>query len=227
MSDEHGLPLLLVGASGLIGSAVIAMTAQHSDVPVVALARREMVFPRGARLEMVVADPADWHAAIVRARPAALAIALGTTLAAQGGDRRGFRAVDHDLVIAIARAARLAGTRQIILVSSAGADPESRNFYLSVKGEIETALIRMKFPRIDILRPGLLRGRRIGTPRRFERIGQIVAPLIDPFLRGQRATWRSVHARDVAAAILHLAARSGRGRHVHGSVDIRRLAREG
>jgi len=224
MSDR--VPLLLVGATGLVGSAVIAATATHPDVRLAALARREAVLPPGARLEMLVADPADWAAAIARARPDVVAIALGTTIAAQGGDRQAFRRVDHDLVLDVARAARGAGTRQVILVSSVGADPASRNFYLSVKGEVERDLTAMNFSRLDILRPGMLRGARGGAPRRAERLGQIVAPLIDPLLLGGLARYRSVHARQVAAAIIALAAQPGRGRHVHASVDIHRLARK-
>jgi uncharacterized protein YbjT (DUF2867 family) len=216
--------LLLVGATGLIGGAVIAATATRPALQLAALARREAVLPPGARLEMLVADPADWPAAIARARPEVIVIALGTTIAAQGGDRQAFRAVDHDLVIEVARAAREAGTRQVILVSSVGADPASRNFYLSVKGETEAALGRLNFARLDILRPGLLRGRRTGPPRRAERIGQIVAPLLDPLLPGRWSAFRSVHARTVAAAILALAGQSGLGRHVHFSTDIHRLA---
>jgi len=226
MSDGPRLPLLLVGATGLIGSAVIAATSARADVQLAALARREADLPAGARLEMLVADPADWPAAIARARPEVMVIALGTTIAAQGGDRQAFRAVDHDLVVDVARAARAAGTRQVILVSSVGADPAARNFYLSVKGETEAALNKLNFARFDILRPGLLRGRRTGAPRPAERIGQIVAPLIDPLLFGRWAAFRSVHARDVAAAILALAGRTGRGRHVHGTPDIHRLAHQ-
>jgi len=180
--------------------------------------------PAGARLEMVVADPADWPAAIARAQPDVLVIALGTTIAAEGGDRQAFRAVDLDLVLAVARAARAAGTRQAIVVSSVGADAASRNFYLSVKGETESALTALNFARLDILRPGLLRGHRRGAPRPAEAIGQIVAPLIDPLLLGSLAKYRSIRARDVAAAILALAQQPGRGRHVHATPDIHSLA---
>ncbi|WP_353226945.1 NAD(P)H-binding protein [Novosphingobium sp.] len=226
MSDCPPVPLLLVGATGLVGSAVIAATAHHHDVQLAALARREAALPSGARLEMLVADPAEWPLAITRARPAVLAIALGTTIAAEGGDRQAFRGVDHDLVLAVAKAARSAGTRQVILVSSVGADPDSRNFYLSVKGEAEAALNALNFPRFDILRPGLLRGARGGARRPVERMMQIIAPLIDPLLRGRWAAYRSVHAREMAAAILALAGAPGRGRHGHATPDIRRLARQ-
>ncbi|WP_428333993.1 NAD(P)H-binding protein [Novosphingobium sp.] len=223
MSDAEPVPLLLVGATGLIGSAVIAATAT-ADVQLAALARREIAMPAGARLEMLVADPAQWAAAIVRARPASLAIALGTTIKAVGGDARAFRAVDHDLVIACARAAREAGARQAILVSSAGADAASRNFYLSVKGETEAAINKLGFARVDILRPGMLIGPRTGPSRPAERAGQILSPLIDLFLRGSLARYRSVPARAVAAAILALAGAEVRGRHVHYPADIHSLA---
>lgn len=222
---SEGVPLLLVGATGLIGAAVIAATATHPDVQLAALARREASLPSGARLEMLVADPADWPAAIARARPQVLVIALGTTIATVGGDRQAFRAVDHDLVVDVARAARAAGTRQVILVSSVGADAAARSFYLSVKGETEAALNALNFPRLDILRPGLLRGKRGGKPRPAERIGQIVSPIIDLLLFGNLAKYGSVHAREVAAAILALAGQPGRGRHVHSTPDIHNLAR--
>jgi uncharacterized protein YbjT (DUF2867 family) len=223
--DRTRVPLLLVGATGLVGSAVIAATANRPDLHLAALARRDVAFPPGARLEMLVADPAQWPAAIARARPQVVVIALGTTMAAAGGDRAVFRAVDHDLVLAVAQAARAAGTRQLILVSSIGADPASRNFYLSVKGQTEAALNALNFGRLDILRPGLLRGARGGAPRPGERFAQIVAPVLDPLLRGRLRAYRSVRARDVAAAIVALAGQAGRGRHVHTWTDIHRLSR--
>lgn len=224
-SEEHRVPLLLVGATGLVGTAVIAATVNRPDLHLAALARRDMAFPPGARLEMLVADPAQWPAAIGRARPLVLVIALGTTMAAVDGDRAAFRRVDHDLVLAVAQAARAAGTRQLIVVSSVGADPASRNFYLSVKGETEVALNALNFARLDIMRPGLLRGQRSGAARPAERIGQIIAPLFDLLLFGRLRAYRSVRARDVAAAIVALAGRPGRGRHVHSTADIHNLAR--
>lgn len=219
--------LLLVGATGLVGGAVIAETARRPDVQVSALARREGALPPGARLEMLVADPADWPAAIARAQPETLVIALGTTLKTVGGDRQAFRRVDLDLVVDTARAARAAGTRQVILVSSAGADAGSRNFYLSVKGEAEAAVNKLGFARFDILRPGMLVGHRAGPARPTERILQALSPVIDLALRGQWAKYRSVRAVDMAAAILALAGAGGRGRHVHFAPDIHSLARGG
>ena len=222
MSDR--LPLLVTGATGLVGMAVIAAAAQDPRTGLAALARRPADLPPGARLEMLVADPADWPAAIARARPHTIVIAIGTTIGDQGGDRAAFRAIDHDLALTVARAARAAGARQAILVSSAGASAGSRNFYLSVKGEIEADIASLRFPRFDILRPGMLIGARQGRPRPAERVGQMLAPLIDPLMLGGLAAYRSVRGADMGAAILMLARLSALGRHVHDAMAIRALA---
>lgn len=220
------LPLLLTGATGLVGMAVIAAAARDPEVGLAALARRPAALPEGARLEMLVADPADWPAAIARARPRAIAIAIGTTIGDQGGDKAKFRAIDHDLALVVARAAREAGARQAILVSSAGARAGARNFYLSVKGETEADIASLRFPRLDILRPGMLIGARAGRTRRAELIGQILAPLIDPLLLGGLSAYRSVRAEDMGAAILMLTRLTSLGRHVHDAMDIRALAKD-
>lgn len=222
MSDP--LPLLLTGATGLVGLAVIAAAARDPGAGLAALARRPADLPPGARLEMLVADPADWPAAIARARPRSIAIAIGTTIRDQGGDRAKFRAIDHDLALMVARAAREAGARQAILVSSAGAAAQSRNFYLSVKGETEVDIAGLRFPRLDILRPGMLIGARQGASRPAERIGQMLSPLIDPLLPGGLAAYRSVRAADMGAAILMCARLTALGRHVHDAMAIRGLA---
>ncbi|KAK0340637.1 hypothetical protein LTR94_029707, partial [Friedmanniomyces endolithicus] len=64
---------------------------------------------------MLLSDPDYWPDAIAAARADVAVIALGTTIRAVGGDRDAFRAVDHDLVLTCARAAREAGVRQLIV----------------------------------------------------------------------------------------------------------------
>ena len=75
---------------------------------------------------------------------------LGTTMRV-AGSRDAFRAVDHDLVLAFAKAARDAGARHMISVSSVGAMPASGSFYLRTKAEAEAGLRKLKFERLDIL----------------------------------------------------------------------------
>lgn len=220
------LRLVLIGATGMVGRQVMARAVGRGDLRLTGVARREVPLPPGARMEMLLSDPSHWDDAIAAAQPQVAVIALGTTIRAVGGDKAAFRAVDHDLVVQCARAAKEAGARQLIVVSSVGASAASRNFYLSVKGETEDALAKLKFERLDIVRPGLLRGRREGPLRMGERIGMWLNPLVDPFLRGGWTKYRSISAAVLADAILALAGAKARGRFVHEHDALKRAIRE-
>ncbi len=225
MSDANGRRIVLVGASGLIGRAVIAATVGRSAIRLTALARREFALPTGARMELLVADPAEWPGLIASAQADALVIALGTTWRAAGRNEAAFRSVDQKLVLDCASAAKGAGVPRCVAVSSVGADPASRNFYLRVKGEVETALAALEFGRLDILRPGLLRGPREGTPRRAERLAMLASPLTDTLLHGGLRRYRSVTSKTMASAILGLAVEVPKGRFVHEHDEIVRASR--
>jgi uncharacterized protein YbjT (DUF2867 family) len=218
----------LVGATGLIGSRLIAECVGRSDVHLTAIARREIALPRGARMEVLVADPeTGWADAIAASNAKALVCALGTTWRKAGKQEAAFRAVDHDLVLDCARAAKAAGIEHLVLVSSVGADPRSSQFYLRVKGEVEEALAKLRFRRLDILRPGLLRGSRANDRRLAERLGIAVAPLTDLFMTGPRARFRSVPDVTVARAIIGLAKEKAMGRFIHEGEAILRAAHRG
>lgn len=141
--------------------------------------------------------------------------ALGTTRAKAGSDAA-FRAVDHDAVLAFARAAQAAGVTHFILVSSVGADPNSRLLYPRIKGEVEAALTAMAFTRLDILQPGLLIGPR-AERRPVERFLQWAAPAMDMVM--PRAMG-SLPAGAVAGAILALISRGEPGvfRHTNRAI---------
>jgi uncharacterized protein YbjT (DUF2867 family) len=222
---DRATRLLLAGATGLVGSAVVQQAARSNEIAVMALARRSSQHLPG--VEWRVADPGEWPAVIKEARPAVFASALGTTWRAAGKSEAAFRAVDQRLVVACARAAREAGAERCILVSSVGADPATRNFYLRVKGEVEQELAGLGFARLDILRPGLLRGPRGGERRLGERAAILASPLVDRLLRGGAARFRSIPAATVAAAILALAREAAPGRFVHHNAEIASAAAPG
>ena len=217
------LRVVLVGATGLIGTTLIARVVGRERYRLTAIARREVALPQGARMELLVADPANWGEAIAAANASVIVIALGTTWRAAGRDEAAFRAVDKDLVLASAQAAKAAGVRQCIVVSSVGALASSGNRYLRVKGEVEDALAKLKFERLDILRPGLLRGPR-AERRPAERLAMLASPLADRFLHGGARKYRSVRATTMADAILALAVEKPRGRFVHEHDAIVRAA---
>lgn len=215
--------LLLVGATGLIGRSVIALAPHVPSMSLVALARSEMKLPRGVRMEMLLADPSGWEDAVAAISPDAVICALGTTWA-KAGSEDAFRLVDQNLVMRVARAAREAGAGTFCTVSSVGADAQSKAFYLRVKGEVEKELQALKFGRLDILRPGLLRGHREGDRRFLERLGIAAAPVTNLLLHGNRRKYRAIRAETVAKAALQCVQEKARGRFVHENEGIERAA---
>ena len=218
------LRICLVGASGLVGSAVIRACVGREDVRLVAVARRELALPPGARMEVLLADPANWADAIAAARPTVVVSTLGTTIRTVGGDQAAFRAVDHDLVVACGHAAVGAGARQFIAVSAIMADARARNFYLRTKGEAEAALAKVGIGRLDLLQPGLILGRRREW-RKGEGIAKLFAPLMPLLLNGSLRRYRPIHADSLAEVILALAHEKARGRFVHDYDAMQRAIR--
>lgn len=229
MSEHRSIAparIALVGATGLIGRRVIEIASAGDEARIIGIARREAPLPPGARMEMFVAEPAKWGEVLEAVRPRALICALGTTWKKAGRDEAAFRAVDHDLVLATAHAAKAAGVPNMVLISAAGADARSKALYMRVKGEIEAAVSKVGFKRLDILHPGLLRGERTGDLRLAERAAIIAAPLIDPLLTGTWARFRSIDAGLVSEAALGFALRRAGGRFTHDNEAMRRAARE-
>lgn len=210
---------LLVGATGLVGGHV---AAHYPPAKLTLLARRP-AGPGASHPGWRTAPTDRWEAAVGAARPTILISCLGTTIRA-AGSQAAFRAVDHDLVLALAQAARAAGTRQMILVSSVGASARSRNFYLKTKGAVEQGLRALDFDRLDILRPGLLMGDREGPTRWGEGLAMIASPFTDALLHGGLRRYRSIPAATVARAIVALAGDRAPGVHIHENDDIRALA---
>lgn len=222
---SEALRIALVGASGMVGSHVVRLCVGREDVRLAAIARSELALPAGARMEVFVAEPAKWGEVIEALRPIAMICALGTTWKKAGKDEAAFRAVDQELVLSVARAAKAHGVERFVTISSAGADAHAKGFYLRVKGETDRELARIGFGRLDVLRPGLLRGRRGNDRRLGERLAVMISPAINPLLRGRARQYRAIDAETVARAALQLAMRPARGRFVHDNDAIVRATR--
>lgn len=219
------LRIVLVGATGLIGGKVMEACVGREDVRLSAIARREAQLPKGIRMELFVAEPAKWDEVVEAIKPKAMICALGTTWKKSGEDEAAFRAVDEDLVLSVAEAAKAQGVERFVHVSSVGAAIASKSFYLRVKGEVERDLTKMRFDRLDILRPGLLRGKRDNDRRTGERIGIAAAPFVNLMLHGGFRQYRAIRAETVADAALALARRAARGRFIHDNDAIMRAAK--
>ncbi|MFT5330426.1 MAG: hypothetical protein ACI9TB_002818 [Parasphingorhabdus sp.] len=206
--------ILIVGATGLIGGLLTRnLVEQGRDKALHLLLRRPYREDVG-KAKVHVQLQENWPATIARIKPDIVISCLGSTMK-KAGSKAEFAAVDRDLVGAVAAAAKAAGAKQFISISSTMADSSASSFYLKTKGEAEDLLRAQSFDRLDIIRPGLLRGERTNENRLGESLAIAASPLMDLLLHGKFRRYRSILASDVAAAIEVLMANSAPGAYVH------------
>jgi uncharacterized protein YbjT (DUF2867 family) len=222
VADSEPKTALLAGASGLVGSHLLDALLDAPDFARVYAITRRPLGREHPRLANRIVQFDKLETQLKGFSCQAAFCCLGTTIG-QARSQQAFRQVDVDLVMAFARAAKAAQAQRFVFVSSAGADPKSKYFYLRVKSEVEQALEALQFPALDILQPSQLLGLR-REPRFPEILSQAFLPLLNPFLTGAREQWRAISARAVARAMVG-AARSGRrGVYRYTYANIQALA---
>ncbi len=146
---------------------------------------------------------------------------LGTTIRDAGSQEK-FREVDLLLPVALGTQLRAAGCQSASVVSAMGANPESKIFYNRTKGEMEGAMEKIGFDSLAILRPSLIVGNR-KHPRAAELFGAKVFSVLNPFLVGPFRNLRSIHADDIARALVLLAIEPPPGVRIFPSEKMKSL----
>lgn len=137
------------------------------------------------------------------------------------------RTIDYDLNVEMATAAKKAGAKVYVLISSSGANSASLFPYMKMKGELEDAVKALGFEKTIILQPGVILGQRekirmFEAPIRWIGNGlQMFAPKLTDFW-GQDA---KVIARGAVNAGLKALEGEGPAVQVLGMADIVRLGR--
>ncbi|MBN2600845.1 MAG: NAD(P)H-binding protein [Candidatus Marinimicrobia bacterium] len=128
--------------------------------------------------------------------------AMGTTIKKAGSQANQYK-IDFTYQYNVAKAAADNGVKQYLLVSSAGADSHSKNFYLRMKGDLENAVAKLNFKNIIVFKPSILTGKR-SEHRIFESLGigvTYVFTTILPFIK----KYRPIKGATVAAAMINAA----------------------
>lgn len=225
MNPGEGRTALMAGASGLVGAELLKLLLKVDDYQRVhAVSRRPLPFDH-VRLANRIMPLEQVEQRLTGLRCHDAFCCIGSTRR-KAGSAEELRRVDVDLVLAFARAARACGAQRFVVLSAAGAAAGARAAYLRYKAEMESALGSVGFASLDILRPGLLLGWR-GELRPAELLGTLLMPLVNPLLAGSLKTWRGIHARDAASAMLGAARSLRRGTYTYAGEALAALARAG
>ncbi len=208
----EGKTATIIGATGLIGSRLVELM-QNDDhfVEIKALVRRPVEF-RSPKIKVVVIDFSDaetFRSAI--AGSDAVFCAVGTTQKKVKGDKAEYRKVDHDIPVQAAQYCSEAGCPKFLLVSSIGANKESGNFYLRLKGEVEDAVMNMNIPSVSVFRPSMLLGKR----EEFRLTELIAKPLSVAFSFLFPSRYKPINAEKVAMAMIAASKKDIKGFHIY------------
>jgi len=204
----------ITGATGLVGrEALTAMLEDPQLSKVLAVVRRSTGRTH-PKLEERVVDFDALGPSLTGGSADVAVCCLGSTIK-QAGSQAQFRRIDHDYVLAFARAALVAGAAHFLVVTALGADRGSRVFYNRVKGEVEESLTGLGFRALTIVRPSLLIGER--TEVRFAE--RAMAPLSKLLPRSVRG----IEASKVGRALARLAREPAEGRRVVLSGELHAL----
>jgi uncharacterized protein YbjT (DUF2867 family) len=132
--------------------------------------------------------------------------------------------VDRDLPVKIAELAHKNGLKNIAVISSIGANENSKNYYLRIKGEMEKGILSLNIENTVIVRPSMLFGER-KEKRTGEAVGKVVIKAFQPVLTGKLLKYRAIHARDVAKAMILLLMEK-KEQMVFESDELQKIARK-
>ena len=193
---SHELNLLLVGATGAVGTAVLEQALERREIRRITAPTRRPLARRAAKLENPVLDlgvltgDEDFWACD------AVVCTLGTTIRA-AGSQAAFARVDRDLPILVGHFAKAGGATRYALNSSLGASSKG-NFYLRTKAEAEQGIIDLGFASTTILRPSLIDAEREES-RPAEHLGVLFARALKPVIPKK---YRAVTPQQIAQALL-------------------------
>jgi uncharacterized protein YbjT (DUF2867 family) len=190
--------VVILGATGLVGSALLNELIQDPQVSEIRLLTRRPIAVTLQKVRVFQTDLSQPESGAFEG-VSALYCCIGTTRK-KTPDQTRYRAIDYGMTLAAAVAAKNAGATEVHLVSAIGADIQSKIFYSRLKGEIEQDLLKINFDRTVIYQPSLLIGPR--SEKRFgERIAQVFSPIFDLLLFGSLQKYHSISANKLALSM--------------------------
>jgi uncharacterized protein YbjT (DUF2867 family) len=215
--------IAVIGATGLVGSHIVDLLKEENACQKIRLLVRRPVEFSHPKLEIKLVNFELYESLKLAISGCNMVFsAVGTTQDKVKGDQLRYRKVDYDIPVNAARACLETAGTNFLLVSSVGADSNSKNFYLRLKGEVEEAVQKFPIESISIFRPSML----LGIRKEFrlgERIAQSAMKLVAPLFAGKWKKYKAIEARDVAAAMVEASKQNKAGPTIYGYDEMKRL----
>ena len=210
--------ILVVGASGLVGRNILEHL-EKEDSKITLLLRRRLEDKAHFKQIITEFNNIDNLNEIQLIDEVYIAIgkklSLVELLYLKKSKRKEFELVDFDYIKKIALFAKKLGAKSLGLISAVGANENSRNIYLSVKGKIEKEIISMGFEKIVIAQPGHLLGKRQHEDSKFLiYVFEKITNILGYMMIGPLKKFRNIDASLVAKALISKMSDN------HGGIDF-------
>ena len=201
MSNNTPLKIVMLGATGAVGSEVVnALSGEPRLEKLTLLGRRELPGLSQKNIEQHCIDvmKPDSYQALTNGHQCAICtLGIGEPSKASKED---FLRIDKQAVLDFATLCRQSGVEHFQLLSSVGADAQSRSFYLRSKGELNEALRALNFKRLSLFQPSM-----IITPHNRYGVSQAVTlavwPTLSRVMLGPLSKLRGIAVSDLGTAI--------------------------
>lgn len=211
----------LVGATGLIGNYLLEELLNDPFFDSVRILIRRPLDKTHPKLEKKIVDFNDSDSLLVAISNSDVVFCtIGTTQKKVKGNKEAYRKIDFDIPVNLSRFCKMTGCDRFILVSSAGANIKSINFYAKLKGEVEEAVKKSGLKIIHIVRPSILLGER-NESRLGENIGKTVMTTFSFLIPSK---YKPIHGKDVAKAMLALSKKNDEGHFIHENAEIKKIS---
>ncbi len=163
------MKVVVLGATGLVGSELVKKCLMDPRITSVKLITRRSIEMNDPKIEqIIIKDLEDLKHLSCEAD--IFFCAIGTTIKV-AKSKENFLKVDYQAVIDFAKVCHLNPNAKFALISAKGASEQSSIFYNLTKGRVEKEVLRLLTShQVFIFRPGLLIGER-GEKRFAEEIG--------------------------------------------------------
>ena len=193
---------IIIGATGLVGNQLVEKLLndnRYNRIKIFIRKSTKLIHPKLEEHAVDFEKLEQWKNKIAGDE---LYSAMGTTIKKAGSKEAQYK-IDFTYQYECAKAASENGVGKYLLVSSAGANSKSGNFYLRIKGELDEKVSNLPFKQISIFRPSFLAGER-KERRRGEAIGisafNFLTGIIPPLRK-----YRPIGAETVAEAMIKAA----------------------
>ena len=206
---------VIIGATGAVGKEIlkeILGTEYYEKIYV--LGRNSISrLPEDDRLTKIVIDFENMRFDTSILDDADVFAALGTTIKI-AGSKENQRKIDVDYTVNFAKLCE-EKVRSFNVVSAIGANSKSKNFYNSLKGELEDKLKEMNLGTLRIFQPSLLISKR--EDKRFlEELFMKVAPIFQFVLKGKTKKYSPIEASLLGKVIVRFATENiGKGTYTY------------